>query len=60
MVLKRITHGKNKGKWGVYHCSKKTRKSKLIKAFRSREKARRMHTAIIMSKLRRKQKYKNK
>lgn len=53
MVVRKITHGKNKGKFGVYHCHGK-KKGTLIKSFRTKKKARAMHTAIIMSELRRK------
>ena len=51
MVLRKIRKGKYKGWYGVYHCRKG--KKILIKAFRTKEKALAMHTAIVMSKKRR-------
>ncbi|MHA1865895.1 MAG: hypothetical protein ACTSWZ_05240 [Candidatus Heimdallarchaeaceae archaeon] len=57
MVVRKITRGKRKGMWGVYHCHGK-KKGKLIKAFRTKKKALAMHRAIILSKKRRKKKRK--
>jgi len=53
MTVKKITHGFNKGGYGVYHKHGKD-KGKLIKAFRTRDKAMAMHRAIILSELKRK------
>ena len=50
MVIKKITRGKYKGYWGVYHCH---HGHGLIKAFKTKKKATAMHTAIILSEMKR-------
>jgi len=51
MVIRKIKRGKYKGYYGVYHCEHGTG---LIKAFPTKKQALKMHRAIILSKLRRK------
>ena len=51
-MIRKITRGKKKGYWGIYHCHGKN-KGKLIRAYPTKQKALQVHRAIILSEIRR-------